>query len=38
MKLKAFFTILKGLSLKQMKQIFLEGESPTLKKSGAFPL
>ena len=32
MKQKAFFIIFKGLSLKQIKQIFLEGESrPTLK-------
>ena len=31
MKLKSFFIISKGLSLKQIKQIFLEGESPTLK-------
>ena len=31
-KLKAFFIIFKGLSLKKTKQIFLEGESPTLKK------
>ena len=28
---KAFFINFKGLSLKQIKQIFLEGESPTLK-------
>ena len=26
----AFFIIIKGLSLKQIKNIFLEGESPTL--------
>ena len=30
MKLTAFFIIFKGPSLKQIKQIFLEGESPTL--------
>ena len=30
MKLKAFFFIFKGLSMKQITQIFLEGESPTL--------
>ena len=30
MKQKAFFTIFKGLSLKQIKQFFLESESPTL--------
>ena len=31
MKLKAFFIIFKGLSMKQIRQIFfLEGESPTL--------
>ena len=32
MKVKAFFTILNGLSLEQIKQIFLEGESPTLRQ------
>ena len=26
----AFFIIIKGLPLKQIKNIFLEGESPTL--------
>ena len=31
MKQKAFFMIFKGLSLKQIKQTFLEDESPTLK-------
>ena len=31
MKQKAFFFIFKGLSLKNIKEIFLEGESPTLK-------
>ena len=30
MKQKTFFIILKGVSLKQIKRIFLEGESPTL--------
>ena len=30
MKQKAFFIIFKGFSLKQIKTIFLEGESPTL--------
>ena len=30
MKQKAFFIIFKGLLLKQIKQIFLEGESPIL--------
>ena len=28
---KAFFIIYEGLLLKQIKQIFLEGESPTLR-------
>ena len=32
MKEKAFFIILKVLSLKQIKHTFLEGESPTLKR------
>ena len=36
MKLKSFFIISKGLSLKQIKQIFLEGESPTLKNGKLF--
>ena len=31
MKLKAFFITFKGLSLKKMKQVFLEDEGPTLK-------
>ena len=30
MKQKAFFIIFKGRSLKQITQIFLEGDSPTL--------
>ena len=30
MKLKVFFVTAKGLSLKQLKQISLEGVSPTL--------
>ena len=30
MKQKVFFITFKGLSLKQIKQIFMEGESPTL--------
>ena len=30
MKQKAFFIIFKGLSVKQITQFFLEGESPTL--------
>ena len=30
-KQKAFFIIFKGLSLKQVKQILLEGENPTLR-------
>ena len=34
MKQKAFFIIFEGLSLKQIKQTFLEGESPTLKSEG----
>ena len=41
MKLKAFFIIHKGLSLKQIKHFFLEGKSPTLRlevKSGDDPL
>ena len=29
-KLKTFFIIFKGLSMKQTTQIFLEGEGPTL--------
>ena len=29
MKYKAFFIIFKGLSMKQTKQFFSEGESPT---------
>ena len=29
-KQKAFFIIFKGLSVKQITQFFLEGESPTL--------
>ena len=33
MKYKAFFIIFKGLSLKQTKQFFWEGESPTLKRN-----
>ena len=33
MKQKAFFIIFKGFSIKQIKQVFLEGESPTLKKT-----
>ena len=32
MKLKTFFIIFKGLSLKQIKQLFLEGESPALNR------
>ena len=31
MKYKAFFIIFKGLSLKQIKQLFLEGKSSTLR-------
>ena len=31
MKSKAFFIIFKGLTLKQIKQTFLEGKSPTLR-------
>ena len=30
MKSKPFFIIVKGLSLRQIKQFFMEGESPTL--------
>ena len=30
MKQKAFLIIFKGLSLKQIKQFFLEGDTPTL--------
>ena len=33
MKQESFFIIFKGLSLKQTKQIFLEGKSPTLNTS-----
>ena len=32
MKQKTFFIIFRGLLLKQIKQIILEGESSTLKK------
>ena len=32
MKLKGFFIIFEGLSLKSVKNFFLEGESPTLIK------
>ena len=32
MKWKAFFVIFKGLSFKQIKTIFLKGESPTLRE------
>ena len=35
MKWKAFFIISKGLSIKQITQIFLEGENPTLKETPA---
>ena len=31
MKLKTFFITFKGFSMKKITQIFLEGESPTLK-------
>ena len=31
-EIKTFFIIFKGLSIKQITQIFLEGESPTLSK------
>ena len=30
-EVKSIFLIFEGLSLKQIKQIFLEGENPTLK-------
>ena len=30
MKKKVFFIIFKGISMKQIRQIFLEGESPAL--------
>ena len=33
-EIKAFLVICKELSLKQTKQIFLEGESPTLREIG----
>ena len=33
MKQKAFFIIFKGLSMKQITQMFLEGESLTLKRN-----
>ena len=36
MKLKASFINCKGLSLKQIKQILLEGESPILKNKILF--
>ena len=32
-KKKAFFIVFEGLSLKQIKQFFLEGENPTLSDS-----
>ena len=32
MKYKVFFVILKGLLIKKITQIFLEGDSPTLTK------
>ena len=32
MKQKAFFIIFKGLSLKEIKQIILEGKTPTLER------
>ena len=32
-EIKVFLTIFRGLLLKQIKQIFLEGESPTLIKT-----
>ena len=32
MKQKAFFIIFKGLSIKQITQMFFEGESPRLKE------
>ena len=31
MKLKALFITFRGLSIKQITQIFMEGENPTLK-------
>ena len=31
MKQKAFFIIFKGLSMKQIKETFFEGDSPTLR-------
>ena len=34
---KRFFLIFKGLSIKQIKQVFLEGESPTLNIFLIFP-
>ena len=36
MKQKAFFFLFKGLSMKQITQIFLEGENPTLKKTFSY--
>ena len=36
MKSKAFFIVFEGLSLKQIKKNFLEGESPTLKEMNGF--
>ena len=38
MKQKAFFIIFEGLSLKQIKSIFLKGESPTLILTLGVPL
>ena len=35
-EVKAFFIIFRGLLIKQITQIFLEGESPTLKMLHAF--
>ena len=37
MKEKAFFIIFKGLSLKQITQIFLEGDGPDLNLN-SFPI
>ena len=36
MKLKAFFNTFNNLSSKQIKQLFLEGQSSTLKKNSTF--
>ena len=36
MKQKEFFIVFKGISIEQLKQVFLEGKSPTLKIAISF--